>query len=423
MKYTRIVFYFSLFLIHNHIHPVLPVMPGGPYSSSSSGSTSASSLGGFQPAPGSPFAAQDGPAWVAYSPIAMGNVFAAVPNYYNANVTVYSLNTTTGALTEVPGSPFATGNEPATITFTPVLEEQLFAAIPNAGDNSLSVYLVNQSTGEFTQISGSPFHFPAGNGPYTIAFSPIVENNLFAATPNFGDTSVSIYVVNQSTGGFTPAPGSPFSSGSAPYGASFSPVVSNNNLFVAATNFNDGTISVYLVNQSTGTLTEVPDSPFPTGSGSGSQPIGIAFSPLAFGKLFLAVTNSADSTLSMYIVDQTTGTLTQVPGSPFATGSNPNTVAFSPYVLGNLFLATVSFSNDTASVYQVDLTNGSLIEILDSPFATGSAPDGVAYSPIVSGKLFAAVANFGDQTTSAYQVITANNNASPILSAIFNKYC
>jgi 6-phosphogluconolactonase len=125
----------------------------------------------------------------------------------------------------------------------------------------------------------------------------------------------------------------------------------------------------------------------------------------------------------MYIVDQTTGALTSVPGSPFATGANPNTVAFSPYILGNLFVAVANFNDNTASVYQVNLTTGALTEIQDSPFATGIQPDGIAYSPIVSGRLFAAVANFGDQTTSAYQVITATTNTSPLLSAIFNKYC
>lgn len=415
MKYIKIVFCLLTLFINNHLNAVYPGIPVGPLLPFSS----TDAPGSFQMVAGSPFPAGSGPGWVTYSPIVQGNIFAAVSNYYANNVTVYTVNTTTGVLTQIPGSPFLTGSTPATVAYTPIVQENVFAAVPNYNDNSLSVYVVNQSTGSLTPVAGSPFS--AGPGPYDIAFSPIVQGNLFAGVPNFNGNSASMYLVNQSTGQLTQVPGSPFPTGSAPYGLSLSPVASGN-LFAATTNFNDGTITVFLVDQSTGTLTQVPGSPFSTGSGSGSNPIGIAYSPLAFERLFLAVTNSADSTVSIYLVNQATGALTQVPGSPFATGTNPNTVTFSPYVLGYLFAAVANFNDNTVSVYQVNVTTGALTQVPSSPFATGSAPDGVAYSPIIAGKLFSAVANFGDQTTSAYQVTTVSN-ASPILLAIFNKYC
>ncbi len=147
-------------------------------------------------------------------------------------------------------------------------------------------------------------------------------------------------------------------------------------------------------------MTQVPGSPF----ASGSSPIGIAFTPVLSGGLFAAVTNSADNNVSVFNVNQTTGTFTQIPGSPFPVGANPNTVVFSGLVSGVLLAAIVNFDTNNVSVFEVNQTTGVFTEIFGSPFATGVQPDGIAFSPLVHGNLFAGVANFGDGTASAYQV-------------------
>ena len=41
-----------------------------------------------------------------------------------------------------------------------------FAYVANAGSNNVSGYTINSSTGALTSISGSPF--TAGSGPYSI---------------------------------------------------------------------------------------------------------------------------------------------------------------------------------------------------------------------------------------------------------------
>ena len=89
----------------------------------------------------------------------------------------------------------------------------LFAAVANFNDNTVSVYGVNQTTGAFTEVSGSPF--ATGTNPYTVEFSPNISGNLFAAVANLNSNNVSVYDVNIATGAFTEVAGSPYAAGSA----------------------------------------------------------------------------------------------------------------------------------------------------------------------------------------------------------------
>lgn len=355
--------------------------------------------GTFQQIVGSPFGAGANPASSAYSPIVSGNLFAAIPNFGDNTVSVYSVNQTTGSFTPVVGSPFATGSQPAWQAFSPIASGNLFSAVANFNDNTVSVYEVDQTTGAFIPVAGSPF--ATGVGPASVEFSPIVAGNLFAAIPNTSDNTVSVYNVNQTTGAFTPVSGSPFPTGSVPNFAAFSPLASGN-LFAAIANFNDNTVSVYEVNQTTGAFTSVPGSPFLTGT----TPYSVQFSPLVSGNLFAAVANNSSNNISVYEVNQTTGVFTEVPGSPFAAGVQPNELAFTILPSGNLLAAAVNFITNDVSVYQVNQTTGAFTQIAGSPFATGGAPDGIAFSPLLSGNLFAAVANFADNTVSVFQVTT-----------------
>lgn len=364
--------------------------------------------GNFQQIAGSPFETGANPASSAYSPIASGNLFVAIPNFGDDTVSVYEANQTTGVLTPVVGSPFSTGSEPAWQAFSPIASGNLFSAVANFSSNSVSVYEVAQATGTFIPVIGSPF--ATGVGPASVEFSPIVSGNLFAAIPNTSDDNVSVYLVNQMTGTFIPVPGSPFPTGSVPNFATFSPLVSGN-LFAAVANFDSDTVSVYAVNQVTGLFTPVPGSPFPTGT----TPYSVRFTPLVSGNLFAAVANNISDNISVYLVNQTTGVFTEVPGSPFPAGSAPNELAFSLLPSGMLLAAVVNFDSNDVSVYEVNQTMGTFIPVAGSPFATEEKPDGIAFSPLLSGNLFAAVGNFGDNTVSVFQVTTNSTPPTPPL--------
>ncbi len=352
----------------------------------------------FQPVPGSPFAAGTNSVSVAFSPEVSGKLFAAVANISDNDVSVYSVDETTGIFTPVSGSPFSAGRGPVSVAFSPEVSGKLFAAVANISDNDVSVYSVDETTGIFTPVLGSPF--PAGRVPQSVAFSPDVSGKLFAAVANLADGNVSVYSVDETTGIFTPVLGSPFSSGIFPISVAFSPDISGK-LFAAVANLNDSNVSVYSVDETTGIFTPVSGSPF----SSGNSPVSVAFSPDISGKLFAAVANINDSDVSVYSVDETTGLFTPVSGSPFSSGTNPSSVAFSPDLLGNLFAAVTNLSDDNVSIYLVDQTTGAFTQVLGSPFATGSIPESVAFSPDVSGNLFAAVANETSNNVSVFQVL------------------
>ncbi|NNM69475.1 MAG: beta-propeller fold lactonase family protein [Gallionella sp.] len=91
-------------------------------------------------------------------------LFAYVANNYSNNVSAYTLNATSGALTPVAGSPFAAGAQPNSVTVDP---SGKFAYVANAGGNNVSAYTLNATSGALTPVVGSPF--AAGGGPDSVA--------------------------------------------------------------------------------------------------------------------------------------------------------------------------------------------------------------------------------------------------------------
>jgi 6-phosphogluconolactonase (cycloisomerase 2 family) len=206
------------------------------------------------------------------------------------------------------------------------------------------------------------------------------------AVANYDDGTVSMFAVD-SSGALTEVAGSPFPSGGGPDSVAFS----LQGGLLATANSLDGTVSVFSVS-STGTLTGVAGSPF----AAGATPDAATFS--SDGGL-LAVANYDDGTVSMFSVSA--GALTAVSGAPFTTGVNPTWAAFS--ARGGL-LATSNQGDNTASVFSVS-SGGGLTPVNGSPFATGNAPNSVAFSP--DGALLAS-ADGNDGTTSVFAVAPPN---------------
>src|SRR4051794_19054573 len=69
----------------------------------------------------------------------------------------------------------------------------------------------------FVQPAGSPF--PVGSAPQEITRADFNgDGNLDLAVANFTSNNVTVLLGNGSSGGFSPAPGSPFAVGSNPFG-------------------------------------------------------------------------------------------------------------------------------------------------------------------------------------------------------------
>lgn len=120
-------------------------------------------------------------------------------------VSVFSLDSGTGALTEVPSSPFASGDGPGAVAIDP---SGKFVFVGNTAGNSLSAYTIDAS-GNLTPVAGTPVALGTNAQPASIAVDP---GGKFVYVSIVGK-QVAGFAIDASTGALTPLAGSPFSVG------------------------------------------------------------------------------------------------------------------------------------------------------------------------------------------------------------------
>lgn len=299
--------------------------------------------GKFTSVAGSPFKTEgNGPSSVTFSP---NGELTAVINKYSDTVSLYHIDNQTGNVTSISGSPLNTQGQPRAVAFFP---KGPFVAIIN-GDgnynesNTVNIYKIDYQTKSVTPIAESTLKIGEERHPSSIAFSP---NGNFAGIANMISNTISMYHVNNKTGSLIAVEGSPFKTTGEPDDITFSP---DGNFVATPGTFSGNAIHVYRINNQTGILTSIPGSPFKTGK----FPTQIVFSP--HGNI-AAVTNMGDNTVSVYLVDHQTGQLTEIAGSPFKTGGKtPESIAFSP----NLNIAAITNKgNSTISIFEVNQQTG-----------------------------------------------------------------
>jgi 6-phosphogluconolactonase len=133
----------------------------------------------------------------------------------------------------------------------------LYAA--NGGDGTVSVFTIDTRTGNIHPIAGSPFSAGASSGTYDMAVSPD-RNFLFVS--NEATSDIHVFSIEQQTGALTEISGSPFS-----VGANITSlyVTANSQFLLAAAN-SINAVEVFGIAAS-GTIAQVSGSPF-AGSGS-----------------------------------------------------------------------------------------------------------------------------------------------------------
>ena len=187
----------------------------------------------------------------------------------------------------------------------------LFAA--NAADSFGSDYLVfsvDPNSGALTQVPGSPFTVDPNSEPLSVAVHPsgsflysALNNSLSAQT-----SGIAAMTIDSGTGALALVAGSPFSAGTGFQHL----VVHKSGKFLYAVTTAADNVYGFAIDQGSGALTPLSD-PFPTGA----APISLEFD--ATGQ-FLLVGNFVDSTISVFRMDSTSGALSQIAGSPFPAG-------------------------------------------------------------------------------------------------------
>jgi 6-phosphogluconolactonase (cycloisomerase 2 family) len=312
-----------------------------------------SSTGALTAVTGSPFGMPyQGVNSVAATPAVVVATTAAIIG--NGTVSVWTITSGTGGLTPATGSPYVLSGGGASVT---VNAAGTFAYVPYNADAILA-YSIDATTGALTAVTGSPFATGSTGTPGVIAINAA---GTFAYVPN-SNATLSGFGIDSSTGALTPLAGSPFAVTQAKFLA-----ISGSTAY--AVNSSGNSVSAYTINSTTGALTAVTGSPFATGSDPGC----IAVNPAG---TFLYVSNGA-GTVSAYSINSSTGALTAVAGSPFAAGTNPSSV-----VVDNTgsFLYVTNAGNSNVSAYSINATTGVLTPVAGSPFAAGTSPTSIAIS-------------------------------------------
>ena len=311
--------------------------------------------------PGSPFLTGGGGGGEFYASntaaatMTMRKRFLYVSNNGTNNISGFSINTTTGALTPVSGSPFATGGSGIFGISLAVTPNGKFVYAGNAGSRNISAFSVG-SNGALTAITGSPFFI--GDSPDGIKVSP--NGKFLAVALPFSD-SVAMFRIG-SNGALTPV-NSPFAQGGMGGSDAASSVdmsCKSNLLFAAIANSTETEVGVSTISSS-GALSPIAGSPFAFVGGVNSS-VGI----LSPNNQWLFVSNQDSSTITSLDVESN-GNLAQVSGSPFLNaGTHPSGMATNAE--GSLLY--VANDNNTVTGFRVDNSNGSLSPVPLSPFPT-----------------------------------------------------
>ena len=132
--------------------------------------------------------------------------------------------------------------------------------------------------------------------------------------------------------------------------------------FVYAADFISQTVTAFSINQTSGALTPITGSPFPVGG----NPDQVTVDPS--GRFVYVANDGAvgPSGAGVLAVDPNTGALTPALGSPFAAGKSPSGVTPNANT-GFLYVANENSNN--VSVFSINPATGVLTEIAGSPFA------------------------------------------------------
>jgi 6-phosphogluconolactonase len=320
--------------------------------------------------------------------------FAYVANSGDNTVSAYTIDPSSGALAAI-GAPTATGASPSA-TVGVEYSGGRFLYVANEHGNDISAFAVDAMTGALTAVPGSPF--AAGTDPRAMALVQAV----YLYVVNSGSNSVSAYSIDGGTGALAPlSPGpSIIATGKSPT----SIVVAPGSFIYVANHGGSNDISAFS-NPSPGVLTPVPGSPFP----AGGNPLSLALG--AGGKfLYTANPDATNPSVSGFNIDPTSGVLSPLSGSPFP-------LPVSHYMATDQTGAYLYVTSGASIVgYAIDATTGALDALPGFPVAAGAN----AYSVSIDAfNQFLYVANDSAANISGFTLDASTGVLTPISGSPF----
>jgi len=258
-----------------------------------------------------------------------GGKFLFAANQTSSDISVFSISGT--ALTQVPGSPFTTipagysypnGTLPAAVA---VSRTGKFLYVANQLANFVSVFSVNSTSGALAAL-GVPF-YNVGIAPSGVAVTPN-GGFLYVANAGANSNNISAFAIcdavvtscsnpNNPDGTLTPVAGSPFPAGLGPVAITFDPGFN----FAYVVDRGSNQISQYVYGPGSGVLTPLSPGTISTGLTPVSMAIVSGVIPTDVGNSlynttdYAYVANLGAGTISIFSLSTTTGLLTVI-GQP-----------------------------------------------------------------------------------------------------------
>jgi 6-phosphogluconolactonase (cycloisomerase 2 family) len=203
---------------------------------------------------------------------------------------------------------------------------------------AIGIYQINTSTGLLTALTGSPLSLYTGNGTTATVVTPtgmlITPNNsyVYVSLQSLGVQVLTLGAGGALSTGTTPTFLPPLKTSTTPadYGLASDP--NSKFLFVCELNTGLRVLSI----GTNGTLNEISGSPYATGTG----PTGVLLDPTGS---YVYVANKGSNNISAFTLTLASGKLVAVSGSPFSSG-------------GQL---PIGFVNDNTKTYMAVINSGS----------------------------------------------------------------
>ncbi len=321
---------------------------------------------------------------IAFSP---NGLFVATANFGDGTVKVFAVDPATGQLTSIVDeynndiSIANTGTNPVDLSYSP---NGFYLTVVNNGSNNLSVFSVDQVTGQLTplvdQYGNDLSTVPVGNSPAALAYHPLGEQ---LSVVNSLDNTLSLFNVNTNTGGLEF--NSNFATGATPSDVDYS----CSGAMLGVTNQSADTVRIYSVAAGTGLLTEIGDFT------AGTAPVALSF---ATNELFLAITNNSGS-VTMYQVNVTLQIVAKksstFPNGNFPVGTTPFAGVFSP---DSEYFIVANTGDSDLTMFRVLNDICGTIEKISPPYSIdfptdSTGPKAATFSPTLS---FIGIANTTD---------------------------
>jgi 6-phosphogluconolactonase (cycloisomerase 2 family) len=386
---------------------------GAPCPAGGSGSTGGSGSGGSGGVPSNspcalPSGGGSGGSGGTGTTVAAGSSFALLYAVSGSSIEAAGL-TNQGVFGNL--NPFTSPTLAGSGTDNMLIVSKKFVYIPQSSTTNIEGFTINRSSGALALIPGTPvtLSFPAD----TIASDP-QGRFLFIGNESGGD--IASFKIDPVTGALTPAPNSPINVVGISSADVFTVDGAGKYLYVGEQSTSSSAlVHGFSIDQTTGALTAVPGSPFALGVAtlhtdpSGRYLLGVR------GYVDLGGTSN-DNNIYVFSIDSTTGFPSPVSGSPFAMAASANEFVIHP--TGKfVFTMDVDASGSPTAMegFQMDPTTGILTALTGSPFTAlpGAAQCFFEQSGVA---MFCADTYFGGN----FEVFNVDPNSGAVTHSVAN---